>query len=122
MRKMLLFVFFSFFIFGCASVQFVPKTNKPVLMNSNIGRDFVEIGSFNKEYTMWWLAWGLVPIDQTDLFYLVENDLKMSGGDAIINLRIEGKNDIVEGIAPLLTYGLFFGRTYSISGDIIKFK
>lgn len=122
MRKMLLFVFFSFFIFGCASVKFIPKTNKPVLMNGNIGRDFVEIGSFNKECTMWWLVWGLVPVDQTDLFYLVENNLKMSGGDAIINLKIEGKNDIVDGIVPILSLGLFFGRTYSISGDIIKFK
>jgi len=55
-------------------------------------------------------------------FLILQNEIKESGGDAVINIKIETMYDPVDIIISLVVGGIYNTRVSHIEGDVIKYK
>ena len=135
---------------GCMTVELASDSSEPIMMSGSPDRDFAVVRSFEVSHRGWFTLFDLVTITNPAIQLTLDSELKRAGGDAIINVEIVGQTTFVDGLIPVgmtlagtllgqvlapdpylgLTYGTALGslagamlsaRTYTISGDVIKY-
>lgn len=136
---------------GCMTVDLASDSSTPVMMSGVPDRDYTIVRSFETSHRSWFSLFDLVTVQQPEIQRTLDAELKRNGGDAIINVRIEGQTTFVDGLIPVgmtfagtligqamapdaytaITYGSLVGsltgamlsaRTYTISGDVIRYR
>ena len=136
---------------GCMTVDLSSDSPAPIMMSGSPDRDYTVVRSFEVAHRGWFTLFDLVTVTDPDIQKTIESELSRSGGDAIINLEIVGQTTFVDGLIPAgmtvvgtllgqalapdvytgLAYGTSLGtlagamlsaRTYTVSGDVIKYR
>lgn len=114
-----------FILSGCYAQKYVASAvDKPTMISGAAAeiREYTVIKHFSVTDRSGWFILGLIPFGHTDLNEIIFNEIKASGGDAVINLKIETKYDIVDILIGILVGGIYNTRVSIIEGDIIKYK
>lgn len=121
----LLTIWFVFILGGCFAQKYVAgSVDKPTMMSGSAAetREYTVIKHFSITDRSGWFILGLIPSGHTNINEIVSNELKASGGDAVINLKIETKYDFIDIVIGALVGGIYNTRVSIIEGDIIKYK
>ena len=123
---------------GCMTVLLTTEgIEKPVGMTSNVNKEFTIVKHFIRHSKGYFIIFNLVTLSDPKLKDLVNNEILAGQGDAVINVKIEGQTTFIDGFASVglgfigglaappfgsLLGDLFGMRTYTIEGDVIKYK
>ena len=136
---------------GCMTVELSSNSATPVMMSGVPDRNYTVVRSFSVAHRGWFTLFDLITLSNPDIQKTLDDELARSGGDAVINVKIVGQTTFVDGIIPIgmsmagsllgyaiatdpytgITYGTALGslagsmlsaRTYTISGDVIRYK
>jgi hypothetical protein len=110
---------------GCFSQQFVaPTVDKPVMMSGAAAekKEFTIVKHFDRSDRSGWWIFALIKGGQTDVDKILNEEIKSSGGDAVINLKISGIFDPLDVLIWAVIGGIYNTRYTEIEGDIIKYK
>ena len=127
MKKSIRWILVGLFLIsasGCMSVRLSTMgVDKPVMMTgAEVERDYSLVRSFRRSVKGYFLVYHLVTISDPKIQKAVSEEIATANGDAAVNVNIKGQTTIVDGLASMLTWTLFSMRTYTVEGDIIKYK
>jgi len=124
-------------ICGCANVHLKGTSLEyPAQFSTEKERPFTIVKSISFTSKSVFLYFNLLTWRNPDFEKAINEEIAAAQGDAIINLQIHGKTSLVDGFIPLSLSiaglavappgGVFAGsligfRTYTISGDIIRY-
>ena len=129
MRTLLtLFTGLFFFVSACGTIA-LDATNlqESASVNNTETKPYTVLKSFELKDKAGW-ALGLIPVnkpagDKHDYFQeMLEKQIRETGGDAIINLRIKAQNNFGDFLISVVTLGFYYTRTVTITGDVIKYN
>ena len=97
--------------------------DRDVSMNG-INRDFKIIKHFKRKTSAAYLgiAFNLVTLKHPKIQKVLQEEITLSGGDAVINVQFQKKITFLDGLVSLLTAMIYNMETLEIEGDIIKFN
>ena len=120
----------SLILTGCQSFSFTDLEfdNR----SSSAGNGYQTIDSFEVTDMSSWLIWGLVPLQGAAgsgndwVKRMVGPEIERLGGDAAVNVTVtQGKffraDTIVATVVTYFTGWMYIAKTYTISGDIVKY-
>ena len=109
-------VFFLTILFsGCYTVRYaIPPEHE--------SGNYEVIEKFEVKKKVSWVIFGLVPVSEAQVESIVKEQVQRYNGDAATNIEIEAQYDAADVIVAILVGGLFNTRTYTIRGDIVRFK
>lgn len=127
MKKSIRWILVGLFLIsasGCMSVRLSSMgVDKPVMMTGpEVERDYSLVRSFRRSVKGYFLISHLVTISNPKVQKVVSEEIDTANGEAAVNVNIKGQTTIVDGLASMLTWTLFSMRTYTVEGDIIKYK
>lgn len=120
----------SLFVLGsCTTIALDSSTirEQEVKMNAAGDREYDVIADFEVKDKAAWIL-GIVPVnkpagDNHDyLATLIQAEIDKAGGDAAINVKIKAQNTAGDFLIQLITLGIYFPRTVTVSGQIITYK
>ena len=120
----------SLFVLGsCATIALDSSTirEQEVKMNAAGDREYDVVADFEVKDKAAWII-GIVPVskpagDNHDyLASLIQAEIDKAGGDAAINVKIKAQNTAGDILIQLVTLGIYFPRTVTVSGQIITYK
>ena len=120
-------------------------------LSADINREYEIVGRFEKEVRVWFTLYSLITINPPDIDKLIEDELRRAKGDAVVNLRIRGQQAVFDYLIPTaimsvglsltvtgtlqldtglsalgslftLAAGQIASRTYTIEGDVVRYK
>ena len=115
---------------GCETYSF---TNLTMKGPETQGGSYETVGSFEKTDMSGWMLFGLVPLsgaagkNSTWTVDMVQPEIDAAGGNAAVNVSITpGKffhpQTITAKIITYFTFWVFSAKTYTISGNIIRYS
>jgi hypothetical protein len=110
---------------GCYAQKYVAgAVEKPTMMSGATAepRPYDVIKKFSITDRSGWFILGLIPSGHTNLNSLVMDQVKAAGGDAVINLTIETKYDVVDILVTVLVGGIYNTRVSIVEGEVIKYR
>lgn len=121
---------FSVSLVGCETYSF---TNMAMKSPNTPGGSYDTVGSFSKTGMSTWMIFGLVPTggaagkDSPWTVEMVQPEIDAAGGNAAVNVSITRGSffhpqSITAMIITYATFWFFSAKTYTISGDIIKYS
>lgn len=137
MKKYLPVILILLLFCGCANVHLKgTDLEYPAQFSSEKERPFTIVKSINFNSKGVFLYFNLLTGKNPDFEKAINDEIAAAQGDAIINLQIHGKTTLIDGFIPLslsiaglavappggILAGTLIGfRTYTISGDIIRY-
>jgi len=120
--KKLFFLFIPVFLLtGCATVMLDTRPlDKPVSMTSKVDdMEYTVVKHFKRDVSSYWLL-GLFPISQPDLSKVFIEEI--DGHDGTVNVRFRETWTVKDLIIYLVSMGVVEPASYTVEGDVIKFK
>ena len=101
---------------GCMSVNLeAAGVNAPVSLTSEVNRDYRVVEHFSERTSAWFIS-QMITLSHPKVARIVEQQLRRHNGDAVVNLRISGRNTFGDSLAPLGA-GLLAGGIYYFAVD-----
>jgi hypothetical protein len=132
---LLIVVFLSLSLTSCMTVHLnADGVDKQVNM-TGVGKKFQILKHFNVSKKGVFMIFDLITVSNPDVSGVIRDQLKSTQGDAVINLRITGQTEFIDGLVSVALgtvgglvappYGSLLGdvlglRTYTIEGDVVK--
>lgn len=136
---------------GCMTVELSSNSSDAIMMSGEPNRDYTIVRSFSVPQKGWFALFDLVTVNNPNVQKTLNDELKRSGGDAIINVSIQGQTTFTDALIPIgmnlagtllgmaiapdpslgTAYGSLVGslaaamlstRTYTVSGDVIRYN
>lgn len=99
---------------GCYTVQYaIPSEHPP--------SSYDVVNSFEVEKRASWLIFGLVPLNEAEVEEIVAREVRRAEGDAATNIVVTAEYDAVDVIVAAIVGGLFNTRSYTVTGDVVRF-
>ncbi|MEJ2503823.1 MAG: hypothetical protein P8177_11025 [Gemmatimonadota bacterium] len=107
---------------GCATITYeAPLVEGMVAMSRAAGAPAYErIGRFEEDRRVVFVAASLLTVIDAELEEALQRALAVTGGDAVINLRIHEETDIIDVIVGAVTGPLVNSRAVTLEGDIVR--
>lgn len=132
------------------TVNLKSRSSTPVMMSGMPDREYSVVRSFEESRKGWFTIFGLVTLSSPSVDSVIDAEMKRAGGDAVINVEIKGSNTWLDSAVPYgmmaigytigmavsedpytgitvgsslgsVMVGLLTSRTYTISGDVIRY-
>ncbi len=101
---------------GCMSVNIEASGgDAPVSLSAEVNRDYRVVEHFREQTSAWFVS-QMITISHPKVERIVEQQLRRHRGDAVVNLRITGRNTFGDSLAPLGA-GLLAGGVYYFAID-----
>ncbi len=100
---------------GCYTVRYaVPP--------EHAASEYDIVDSFEVQKKASWVIFGLVPINEAEVEEIVAREIRRLEADAATNIVVEAQYDAVDVVVAAILGGLFNTRTYTVSGDVVRFR
>jgi hypothetical protein len=113
---------------GCATIALDGRSAEhKIEMTATGERPYEVVKSFSVNDKAGWII-GIIPVNlpagdnNTYLGTLIDQQVSEAGGDGAINVKIRAQNQFVDLLINVVTFGIYYPRTVTISGDIIKYR
>ena len=113
---------------GCATIALDGRSAEhKIEMTASGEKPYEVIKSFSINDKAAWII-GLIPVNlpagdnNTYLGTLLDQQVREADGDGAINVKIRAQNQFVDILLNAVTLGIYYPRTVTISGDIIKYR
>ena len=113
---------------GCATIGLDGRSAEHKIEMTAAGeRQYEVIRSFSINDKAGWII-GIIPVNlpagdnNTYLATLIDQQVREADGDGAINVRIRAQNQFVDILINAVTLGIYYPRTVTITGDIIKYR
>lgn len=135
---------------GCMTVRLdTGAIREPVSMSGNVNRDYRVVRHFQRDLKSWFTVFDLVTVQNPKVEQAIREELQRNGGDAVVNLVINGRDTFVDRPIPaaisvlgsvLTAYGAYYSyraltagavvgiaasqiriRTYTVEGDVVQY-
>lgn len=107
---------------GCATITYEAElVDAMVAMNRTASADEVEpAGQMEVSRRAVFLVAELITVADAELDEVIRRELTRTGGDAVLNLRIEERYDFLDVVVALIAGGLVNTRSATIRGDVVQ--
>ena len=103
---------------GCMTVTLESDSDVPVMMSGVPDRDYTVVRSFEVSHQGWFTLYDLITINNPGIQKTLDAELKRSGGDAIVNVKIVGQTSVIDGLVPLGMTLAGYAVGYALAPDI----
>lgn len=130
---------------SCMTVNIEGQGEVPVSMSGERERDYRVLRRFEQTDRAWFTLWDLVTVNDAEVQEVVQEVVENAGGDAAINVAIEGQTTFVDGLIPVgvgvgagvigaainpvlaptmasLAAAMVTRRTFTVTGDVITYE
>lgn len=107
---------------GCATITYEAElVDAMVAMNrAGSAAEAESVGTMDVDRRTVFLVAELITVVDSELDEVIRRELARTGGDAVINLRIEERYDFLDVVVAVLAGGIVNTRSATLRGDVVR--